>query len=73
MRLLTYRAQGTNPYRNLAVEEALLEGVPRDTCILWAGGEEGICLAALDLEQLRAYRASEVHGNAYRRPAGTAC
>ena len=40
----------------------------RDTCILRAGGEEGICLAALDLEQLRAYRASEVHGNAYRRP-----
>ena len=35
MRLLTYRAQGTNPYRNLAVEEALLEGVPRDTCILY--------------------------------------
>ena len=33
-----------------------------------AGGEEGICLAALDLERLRAYRASEVHGNAYRRP-----
>ena len=23
---------------------------------------------ALDLERLRAYRASEVHGNAYRRP-----
>ena len=40
----------------------------RDTCILRAGGGEGICLAALDLEQLRAYRASEVHGNAYRRP-----
>ncbi|WP_366935170.1 carbon-nitrogen hydrolase family protein [Flavonifractor sp.] len=40
----------------------------RDTCILRAGGEEEICLAALDLERLRAYRASEVHGNAYRRP-----
>lgn len=40
----------------------------RDTCILRAGGEEGIYLAALDLAQLRAYRASEVHGNAYRRP-----
>ena len=40
----------------------------RDTCLLEAGEEEGICLARLDLEQLRRYRASEVHGNAYRRP-----
>lgn len=40
----------------------------RDTCILQAGGGEGIYLAALDLEQLRLYRASEVHGNAYRHP-----
>lgn len=44
-----------------------LEG-SRDTCILQAGEEEGICLASLDLDQLRQYRASEVHGNAYRRP-----
>ena len=40
----------------------------RDTCILEVGEEEGIHLARLDLEQLRRYRASEVHGNAYRRP-----
>ena len=40
----------------------------RDTCILLAGGEEGVYLAALDLERLRAYRAREVHGEAYRRP-----
>ena len=40
----------------------------RDTCILEAGEGEGICLADLDLEQLRAYREGEVHGNAYRRP-----
>lgn len=40
----------------------------RDTCILQAGGEEGIYLAQLDLSQLRAYRSAEVHGNAYRRP-----
>ena len=40
----------------------------RDTCILEAGEGEGIYLADLDLEQLRAYRESEVHGNAYRRP-----
>jgi len=40
----------------------------RDTCILQAGGEEGIYLAELDLERLRRYREREVHGNAYRRP-----
>lgn len=40
----------------------------RDTCILQADGSEGIFIARLDLEQLRAYRSSEVHGNAYRRP-----
>lgn len=40
----------------------------RDTCILQAGGAEGMYLAELDLEQLRRYRSSEVHGNAYRRP-----
>ena len=40
----------------------------RDTCVLQAGGPEGIYLAELDLEQLRRYRESEVHGNAFRRP-----
>lgn len=44
-----------------------LEG-SRDTCILQAGGEEGIYIAELDLLQLRTYRETEVHGNAYRRP-----
>lgn len=40
----------------------------RDTCILQTDGAEGIYLAELDLERLRRYRASEVHGNAFRRP-----
>ncbi len=40
----------------------------RDTCILQADGSEGIFMAELNLEQLRRYRADEVHGNAYRRP-----
>lgn len=40
----------------------------RDTCVLEAGGDEGIYLARLDLDLLRAYRETEVHGNAYRRP-----
>lgn len=41
----------------------------RDTCILQAGGAEGIYMAELDLGQLRAYREKEVHGNAYRHPS----
>ncbi len=40
----------------------------RDACILEAGEEEGIFIASFDMDRLRAYRASEVHGNAYRRP-----
>ena len=40
----------------------------RDMCILEAREEEGIYLAELDVDQLRAYRNREVHGNAYRRP-----
>lgn len=40
----------------------------RDTCILEAGGEEGVFLAEFDLARMRAYRESEVHGNAFRRP-----
>lgn len=40
----------------------------RDICILQAGGGEDVLLARLDLDQLRAYRAREVHGNAYRHP-----
>lgn len=40
----------------------------RDMCILQADGAEGIYLAELNLEQLRRYRESEVHGNAFRRP-----
>lgn len=40
----------------------------RDTCILEAGGDEGIFIAELDVDMLRRYRESEVHGNAYRRP-----
>lgn len=55
---------------------SVFDGVPylpdlpgsRDTCILQADGREGIFIAKLDLGQLRAYRQTEVHGNAYRRP-----
>lgn len=41
----------------------------RDTCILEAGGEEGIYTAEFDLDMLREYRGKEVHGNAYRHPS----
>ncbi len=40
----------------------------RDTCLVEAGGEEDVFMVELDLDRLRAYRAVEVHGNAYRRP-----
>ncbi len=40
----------------------------RDTCILEAGCEEGIYMARFDLDMLREYRKTEVHGNAYRHP-----
>lgn len=40
----------------------------RDTCLLQADEKEGVYLAELDLDQLRAYRQREVNGNAYRRP-----
>lgn len=40
----------------------------RDTCILEAGGAEGVYIAEFDMDMLRAYRSEEVHGNAYRRP-----
>lgn len=41
---------------------------PRDTCLLEAPGEEGIYIADVDMDFVREYRNSEVHGNAYRRP-----
>lgn len=40
----------------------------RDTCILEADGSEGIYFADFDMDALRRYRKSEVHGNSYRRP-----
>ncbi|MBR4875019.1 MAG: carbon-nitrogen hydrolase family protein, partial [Clostridia bacterium] len=40
----------------------------RDTCLVEAGGEEGIYMACFDMDMLRDYRSREVHGNAYRRP-----
>ncbi len=59
-----------NGHSNAFDGVAYLPGEPdsRDTCIVEADGSEGIFLADFDLDMLRAYRKSEVHGNAYRRP-----
>jgi predicted amidohydrolase len=43
-------------------------GSPLDTCLVEADGHEGVYLAGFDLDKLRAYRANEIWGNAYRRP-----
>lgn len=39
-----------------------------DTLLVEAGEAEGVYLASVQLDELRTYRAAEVHGNAYRRP-----
>ncbi len=40
----------------------------RDTLVIEAGEREGIYLANFPIDELREYRSSEVHGNAYRHP-----
>lgn len=40
----------------------------RDTLILEVGEREGIYLADFPIEEIRAYRKHEVHGNAFRHP-----
>lgn len=44
------------------------DGSSRDMCTFLAPGDEGLYTADLDLDRLRAYRKTEVHGNAYRHP-----
>lgn len=40
----------------------------RDTLVIEAGERDGIYLANFPIDELREYRSSEVHGNAYRHP-----
>jgi len=47
---------------------AEIDGPPRDHRVVEAGPDEGIVLAAIDLEALRAYREVETWGDAYRKP-----
>ncbi|ERK30468.1 carbon-nitrogen hydrolase family protein [Clostridium intestinale] len=41
----------------------------RDTLIIEAGEQEGIYIADFPVDEIRKYRNSEVHGNAYRHPS----
>ena len=43
------------------------EAGSRNTCLVQANGHEGVFMAEFDLDRLRAYRADEVWGNAYRK------
>jgi N-carbamoylputrescine amidase len=44
------------------------DGTARNTLLIEAGEAEGVYLASFDIESIRAYRARETWGNAYRRP-----
>ncbi len=44
------------------------DGSSRDMCTFLAPGDEGLYTADLDLDRLRDYRKTEIHGNAYRHP-----
>jgi len=44
------------------------QGNPRDTLVIEAGENEGVYLAAFDIDVLRTYREHEVWGNAFRKP-----
>lgn len=44
------------------------DGPARDTLIIEAGEQEGVLLAAFDMDAIRDYRRREAWGNSYRRP-----
>lgn len=59
----------SSAYDGMAYGETCGGGVDaRDMLVVEAGESEGVYLAVFPLDKLRAYRKSEVHGNAYRRP-----
>jgi predicted amidohydrolase len=51
-----------------AVVHPIPDGASRDTTIVEAGEDEGVYVAAFDLNSIRSYREREAWGNAYRRP-----
>ncbi len=40
----------------------------RDTLVIEAGEAEGIYMASFPIDELRKYRNTEIHGNAYHHP-----
>jgi len=44
------------------------DGTPRDTLLVEAPEGEGVYLAHFDMDEIRAYRARETWGNAFRKP-----
>lgn len=55
-------------FDGIAYAEESDKAVSRDMKILEANSKEGIFIGEIDLDRLRAYRESEVQGNAYHRP-----
>ncbi|MCM3900943.1 MAG: carbon-nitrogen hydrolase family protein [Pyrinomonadaceae bacterium] len=51
-----------------AIVYPIPDGEARNTTIVEAGEEEGVYIAAFDLNSIRSYRERETWGNAYRRP-----
>lgn len=51
-----------------AVAYPVPDGDAKDTLVVEAGEGEGVYVATFDIESIRAYRARESWGNAYRRP-----
>jgi N-carbamoylputrescine amidase len=68
MAMANYAAPQENGHSVAFDGIAFDEAGTRDMCLVQADAHEGVYLAEFDLERLRAYRANEVWGNAYRRP-----
>ena len=65
------RAPDCNGHSTLFDGVAYFKGFPgsRDTCVLEAGGEEGVFVGTVDLDMLRAYRRKENQADTFRRPS----
>lgn len=68
---MTNYAAPQNNGRSAAYDGVAFGGDERgyDPCLVMAGPDEGVFVASFDIERLRAYRAREIWGNAYRKPA----
>lgn len=59
----------SSAFDGMAYIEGVTDRMGRDTLITLASEEEGIYYADFPISQMRVYRESEVHGNAYRHPS----